>query len=174
MCFVAFQVRDEERIKRKKLAAAARVEGTSLGAQIQSGSERSATDSTAQVLASPEKVMTNQPVSSSGRLHEPAPPSSDSGHQHVPKHHDKARVSSSSMGVVLDNGSKPAVGGVKEKKRKPEADLGEIHVHPTKLPSHHGKERSSSQKQSDDSSSVLQPKPNLPLPAAPVPSDQHS
>lgn len=173
-CDLFSQARDVERIKRKKLAAAARLEGTSRGAQVQSVQMRPAIDSTAQVVAPAEKSTTNQPVSPSGRAPEPASLSRDSGLHHVSKHHDKARASISTS-LVLDNGSKTTVADVKKKmKRKPESDLGGIHAHPTKLPSQHGKDRPISQKYSEDSNALHQPKQNLQLPGAPVSSDQQS
>ncbi|XP_020263259.1 ubinuclein-1-like [Asparagus officinalis] len=164
------KAREEERIKRKKLAAASRAEGTSLGAQA-----RPATESTAVVLGPQEKNTADQPVSSSVRTLEPSSVSSDAVHHHISKHHDKARLSSSTTNMILGDGSKIIVADAKKKmKRKPELDLGEIHAHPTKLPSQLGKEKPSSHKQTEDLNAVDKLKPNLNLPAAPVSSDQQS
>lgn len=150
------------------------MEGTSLGSQLQPGHERIAADSTAQALCPAEKVTTNQPAASSGRVLEPPPSSGNPGHQHISKQPDKARVSASA-GVVVNNGNKASIVDAKRKvKRKSESDLGEIHVHPMKLPSPYGKERSSSQKTVDQSSLFPQRKTNIQFPGASMSSDQQS
>ncbi|XP_073102368.1 ubinuclein-1 isoform X2 [Elaeis guineensis] len=165
------KVRDEERIKRRKLAAAVRVEETNPGpaAQARAGQERPVTDPTGPFLVSLDKLASNQLPASLGRT-DPTPLSSDYGQQHVLKNPDKAK--GGGMSVIPDDGNKAAV-DVKKKKRKLESDLGEIHVHPLKVPSQHTKERHKSEKPIDDPNVSQQPKPSIPLPGVPD-SDQAS
>ncbi|KAG1328098.1 putative ubinuclein-1 [Cocos nucifera] len=167
------KVRDEERIKRKKLAAAARVEETNPGpaAQARAGQERPVTDPTGPFLVSLDKLASNQLPASLGRITDPTPLSSDSGQQHILKSPDKAQ--GGSMSVIPDDGSKAVVDVKKKMKRKSESDLGEIHVHPLKVPSQHAKERLKSEKPINDPNVSQQPRPSIPLPGAPD-SDQAS
>ncbi|XP_008783317.3 LOW QUALITY PROTEIN: ubinuclein-1 [Phoenix dactylifera] len=167
------KVRDEERIKRKKLAAAVRVEETNPGpaSQARAGQERPVTDPTGPFLVSPDKLVSNQLPASLGRITDPTPLSSDSGQQHVLKNPDKAK--GGSMSVIPDDGSKAVVDMKKKMKRKSESDLGEIHVHPLKVPSQHTKERHKSEKLTDDTDVSQQSKPSIPLPGVPD-SDQAS
>ncbi|XP_010905321.2 ubinuclein-1-like [Elaeis guineensis] len=158
------KVRDEERIKRKKLAAAVRVETNPAG-QVWAGQERPVTDSTGPVLISPDKLVSNQPPALLGRITDPIPPSSDSGQQHGLKNPDKAR--GGSMGMIPEDGSKAVVDMKKRMKRKSESELGDIHVHPLKVPLQHAKERQKSQKLTDDTNVSQQPKPTIPLPGLP-------
>ncbi|ONK56457.1 uncharacterized protein A4U43_C10F8910 [Asparagus officinalis] len=133
-------VREEERIKRKKLAAVARMDGQNLNTQLPSEQARQDKDSTAEVLSPPEKVTTIEPSSLL----------SNSGNHHVSKHHDKTRKSSK---TVVENAKKKA-------KRKPESELGEIHVHATKL-QYQEKERPSSPKVTEAPNAIHQPKQNI-------------
>ncbi|XP_020247344.1 uncharacterized protein LOC109825053 isoform X2 [Asparagus officinalis] len=134
------KVREEERIKRKKLAAVARMDGQNLNTQLPSEQARQDKDSTAEVLSPPEKVTTIEPSSLL----------SNSGNHHVSKHHDKTRKSSK---TVVENAKKKA-------KRKPESELGEIHVHATKL-QYQEKERPSSPKVTEAPNAIHQPKQNI-------------
>ncbi|KAJ6798359.1 ubinuclein-1-like [Iris pallida] len=81
------KARDEERIKRKKMALAIKTEEPSLTAQVQSGQEKRPMDLASQL----------QPMVSPGRMPEPAQaalPLGDVGYQGS-KHHDKARLTTS-------------------------------------------------------------------------------
>ncbi|XP_008805861.2 ubinuclein-1-like isoform X2 [Phoenix dactylifera] len=158
------KVRDEERIKRKKLAAAVRVE-TNPAAQVWAGQERPVTDSIGAVLISAGKLVSNPPPALLGRITDPTPPSSDSGQQHGLKNPDKVR--GGSMSMILEDGSKAVVDMKKKMKRKSESELGYIHVHPRKVPSQHTKESHKSQKLTDDTNVSQQPKPVIPLPGVP-------
>ncbi|KAJ6813443.1 ubinuclein-1-like [Iris pallida] len=151
------KARDEERIKRKKMAMMIKVEDSSPTAQVQSGQERPM-DSTSQVLVPSDKVTSVQSIPSSGRMAEPAVHLSDVGYHHGPKHHAKARLSTG-MNMVMDNGSKAVVAEEKKIKIKPESDIGEIHGHPTQ----HGKEKHGLHRDEMNASHQPEQKPQLPV-----------
>ncbi|KAM0946360.1 hypothetical protein DsansV1_C09g0094151 [Dioscorea sansibarensis] len=158
------KVRDEERIKRKRLALATRPD-EALSVQVRTGQERPAAESSSQLNILPDKQLTNHINAPSGRLTEPTQPMSALGQHFGSEHYEKARGSGSTSTTLTEDGYY----NVKKKvKRRPESDQGEIQVHPVK-PSHQdGKERQKPPKQGDDPSSLNLYRPNLALPAPSV------
>nr|CAD1838857.1 unnamed protein product [Ananas comosus var. bracteatus] len=136
------KVRDEERIKRKKLASAVRVEVNSqTSTQGRAIQERLAIDSASHTIVSSNKPLSNQPL--------PLPtaePRLIQGSKMI----DKAQLGGSSAIADFD---------VKKKlKRKSESEPGETLVHPLKVDVQHGKERNKPHKLGDGANATNQAK----------------
>lgn len=154
------QVRDEERIKRKKLASAMRADESNptSASQLRSGQERAppATDTAAKYLP-PIKLVPNQVAGSTSALVDSAQPYTDSIPP-VVKNPDKAR------GVDVRTNPEDAK---KKLKRKVESESSETRGHPERLTSQHVTEKPKSLKPMDDTNASNQPKPNLESPGVP-------
>ncbi|XP_042464868.1 ubinuclein-1-like isoform X2 [Zingiber officinale] len=148
------KVRDEERIKRKKLASAMRADESNpaSASQLRSVQERTppATDSAAKYLP-PTKLVPNQVVSSTSAFVDSAQPYTDPI-QPVSKNPDKTR------GVDMRTNPEDAK---KKLKRKVESESSETRGHPERLPSQHVTEKQKSFKHMDDTNASNQPKLNL-------------
>ncbi|XP_074563415.1 ubinuclein-1-like isoform X2 [Curcuma longa] len=155
------KVRDEERIKRKKLASAMRADESNptSASQLRSGQERAppATADTAAKYLPPIKLVPNQVAGSTSALVDSAQPYTDSIPP-VVKNPDKAR------GVDVRTNPEDAK---KKLKRKVESESSETRGHPERLPSQHVTEKPKSLKPMDDTNASNQPKPNLESPGVP-------
>ncbi|WOK94578.1 ubinuclein-1 [Canna indica] len=159
------KVRDEERVKRKKLASTARVrvDETNSAAQLRAGQERPAPiiDSTAKYLAPLDKLVSSQAAGLTGRSVDSTSLSTESGH-HALKHPDKIR--GANMSTNHEDVSKPSVDVKKKLKRKLESELGETRVHPDRVLSQQVIEKQKSLKLADEANASCQLKTNLELP----------
>ncbi|XP_039121062.1 ubinuclein-1-like isoform X2 [Dioscorea cayenensis subsp. rotundata] len=162
--YTRHKVRDEERIKRKRLALATRPDET-LSAQVRTGQERPAAESSSQLNILPDKQLSNHINAPLGRPTESTQHMSAQGHHFGSENYEKARGSGSTNIMLTEDGYY----NVKKKvKRRPESDQGEIQVHPVKPSYQDGKERHKPPKQGDDPSSNNLYRPNLALPAPSV------
>ncbi|XP_072964294.1 ubinuclein-1 isoform X3 [Typha angustifolia] len=153
------KVRDAERIKRKRLASAVKVEDSNQAAQVRAAHERPVIDYSGQVIVSPDKLITNQPLASIGKVVDPSPPLNDSAQYQGSKNIDKVKAGNSI--TAPDEGNRNAVDVKKKMKRKSESDLGEIQVHPAKIPSQHTMERQKSHKHTDETNASSEPKSSI-------------
>ncbi|KAM0947332.1 hypothetical protein DsansV1_C08g0085061 [Dioscorea sansibarensis] len=139
------KARSEERVKRKNLALAMRVDESNLNAQARSAQERPAIDSLTPVNVLLDKQITGQPVS-------------DSGNHCGSKHHEKIRGDSS---LATEDGINNA-----KKKGRPDSERGDVYVHPVMLPQQDSKEKHKRHKHSDDDASMNKlPKSKFPSPS---------
>ncbi|XP_077224676.1 ubinuclein-1-like isoform X2 [Tasmannia lanceolata] len=137
--------KDQEKIRRKKMSPVVRTEETARGEASLSAQPRA--NSSGQVFTSPERLSSNPTKSSQHHATSArsSNPSFNTSNLDRPKQ-DKVRpsVSSSTDGV---NKATDYTVLKKKLKRKPDLNLGEIYVHPMKVPSqHHEKERHKSHK----------------------------
>ncbi|XP_020092247.1 ubinuclein-1-like isoform X1 [Ananas comosus] len=150
------KVRDEERLKRRRLAAAAKLANSAQTAQVRTLQERPVITYTSQGIVSPEKTNTsNQPLTSTSKVTNPTLPLVDQGSKY--------------------EGGNRNVDASKKPKRNPEHELGEAQALSLKLPpqQQHVKERQKSQKNTDEPNASGQPKASSQMPCLPN-SDQPS
>ncbi|XP_077231760.1 ubinuclein-1-like [Tasmannia lanceolata] len=163
--------KDQVKMRRKKMSPSLKTEQTALGeaslnAQPRVTQEKLTIDSSTQVFTSPDKLNFNPTTSSQHHATSArsSNPSLNTSTLDLPKQ-DKVRPRVSSAADEVGKATDVTV--LKKKlKRKPDSDLGEIHVHPMKVSSqHHEKERHKSHKHSSNHlqpSSNHQVKPSLP------------
>ncbi|XP_074571515.1 ubinuclein-1-like isoform X2 [Curcuma longa] len=145
------KARDEERIKRKKLASAMRADESNPASQSRGSQEKTfpAIDTAAKYLPT-TKLVPNQVISSTSTAVDATPPYTDSI-QPASKISDKAR--SADVRTNTED--------VKKKlRRKMESESSEPRVHPDKLPSQHAMDKQKSPKLADDTNASNHPKPN--------------
>ncbi|XP_072999691.1 ubinuclein-1 isoform X8 [Typha latifolia] len=159
------KVRDAERIKRKRLASAVKVEDSNQAAQVRAAHERPVIDYSGQVIVSPDKLITNQPLASIGKVVDPSPPLNDSAQYQGSKNIDKVKAGNTI--TTPDEGNRNVVDVKKKMKRKSESDLGEIQVHPAKIPSQHTMERQKSHKHTDETNASSEPKSSIQISGLP-------
>ncbi|KAH7663709.1 ubinuclein protein [Dioscorea alata] len=148
------KARFEERIKRKNLASAMRVDESNLNPQVRSGQERPAIDSSTPVNVLLDKQITSQSMS-------------DSSNHCGSKHYEKMRGDSS---LATEDGINNA-----KKKRRPDSERVDVYAHPVMLPQQDSNEKHRRHKHSDDDASMSKlPKSKFPSPVPPSSNDKQS
>ncbi|XP_020572707.1 uncharacterized protein LOC110019410 [Phalaenopsis equestris] len=150
------QVRNKERIERKKLTATAKLEKPSPSTQPQADQERHLVPRPLQ-----DKPIPNLSTASQNKLNDPSPYRSEGSGS---KHHENARGNSSD--IISDGGSKMVSADMKKNmKRKSEIE-GDCHAHPQKMLARPGKIKHNLHGPNNDSNPGLQPKPVVQMPAS--------
>lgn len=163
---IKLQVRNEERIERKKLSLALKPDERSLIAQPQTGQDRHAVPSP-QVPRLLDKPSSNSTLPSQTKLNDPTSYRTDSTLHYGYEHQEKGRGNAAA--IVSDGGNRAPTADMRKKMKRKSEFEGDSRGHPQKMQARPAKVRPSSFRPGDDTNpSLQQSKPIVQMPAAPT------
>lgn len=161
------QVRNEERMERKKMASAMKSEEPSLIMQPQAGQEKHSVPGL-QVPRPPDRSISNPAPPSQAKPNDPVSHRTESAHYYGYEHHEKGRGNITA--IVSDSGGSKALASDMRKKMKRKSEIeSESHAHPSKMQARPGKVKQNPYMPANDTNpSLQQPKPIVQMPSAPI------